>query len=145
MGLFWFYTGPSYFTPPRSACGVAAAKLEALNPKHEIHPPEAGKILNDQNSNDPNKQKTRRDTPTRAKNLEGMITKWEGKSMLKKNTGVSRQKTGERQRQEEWNGGRMQEEDRIPQLNRFHIQRGRQKSEDRRQESEDGRQKSQWR
>jgi len=60
-----------------------------------------------------------------------MVPKGAEKVKLKK-------KTGERQRQEEWNGGRMQEEDRIPQLNRFHIQRGRQKSED-------GRQKSQWR
>ena len=74
----------------------------------------------------------------RANKLKSMVLKGAGKSKLKKRTGDRRQKTGERQRQEEWNGGRMQEEDRIPQLNRFHIQRGRQKSED-------GRQKSQWR
>jgi hypothetical protein len=37
-------------------------------PKSETNP-------NGQNWNDPNKQKTRRDTPTRAKNCEAMIFK----------------------------------------------------------------------
>ena len=53
-----------------------------------------------------------------------MVLKGEEKVKTKKNTGDRRQKTGERQRQEEWNGGRMQEEDRI------------QKSEFRRRETE---------
>jgi len=38
-----------------------------------------------------------------------MVLKGAEKVKTKKNTGDSRQKTGERQRQEEWNGGRIEE------------------------------------
>jgi hypothetical protein len=49
----------------------------------------------------------RSDTPTRAKKLKSMVLKGAEKVKTKKNTGDSRQKTGERQRQEEWKGGRI--------------------------------------
>jgi hypothetical protein len=40
-------------------------------------------------------------------NCEAMVLKGAEKVKTKKNTGDRRQKTGERQRQEEWNGGRI--------------------------------------